>query len=108
MTANDLLIAIGIGAGLLVLAQSSQVNSTQADQPLSSSTTPPKPPQQAPISLSYGGGGGDSYGSGSYLYDYGGGYNPVQAANNFANWVGSIQVGGYPQQTGVIYVGNQH
>lgn len=49
-----------------------------------------------------GGGGFDAGGGGGILWG-GGGFNAARAAWEFANWVDSIQIGGYPQTTGVIY-----
>lgn len=57
-----------------------------------------------------GGGGGSSLdvGGGGFLGGGGGGFNPADLAWQFADWVDSIQVGGYPQITGVIGVPAEH
>jgi len=79
---------------------------------------PAQPAQaQAPSgTLPSGGGGGDSEferlgrpdrptAAGDYLFaPYSGSAWAVQQANSFANWVDSIEIGGYGHITGVIHV----
>jgi hypothetical protein len=102
---KDLLIVLGAGFVLYAAYHQKQHTATTSQPAGSTTKAVSQLTQNSNVTLNYGGGGGgggeiDNGGGGSIYY--GSRFDAARAAWDFAAWVDSIQLGGYPQITGVI------